>query len=372
MHNHKLSGVLPKCLQAVKDKRKAYCNAIYNNSGVNCFWILKNSKDLVDHIQNLSTKPIKSITTWDFSTLYTTIPHSLLKEALKEIILQVMSRDDHRIINCNATRAYFSDEPHPKYLALTSTKLCSLVNYLIDNIFVTFGPHLFRQSIGIPMGTDCAPLLADLFLHYYEYKFMTVMMRTNIYLARKFNDTFRYIDDLQSQNNPQFGDYVSDIYPPELELKDTTSDLTHLETAEIRKPVSYLDLLFYFDRDGTLGYKLYDKRDDFGFTIVNFPHLCSNIPSGPAYGIYISQLVRYCRVCMFYKDFRERHLDLVNRLVAQGYTVSRLRKTFAKFFGNYSEMVRKFNRSVDEMVTDVYLFEVGSEYGPFMFGILDG
>ena len=68
------------------------------------------------------------------------------------------------------------------------------------------------------MGTDCAPLLADLFLHYYEYTFMENLHKTNAFLAKKFNNTFRYIDDLISQNNPNFGDYVSDINPSELEL----------------------------------------------------------------------------------------------------------------------------------------------------------
>ena len=93
---------------------------------------------------------------------------------------------------------------------------------------------------------------------------------------------------LQSQNNPDFAKYVPRIYPPELELKETTNELIRLETVDVQRPVSYLDVLFFFDRNGVLSYKLYDKRDDFNFSIVNFPHMCSNIPSGPAYGVYIS------------------------------------------------------------------------------------
>ena len=368
----KLSGVLTKCLKAVKNQRQAYCKAIFKNAGVNCFWVLKNSKDLVEHMEQVSTKPVKSITTWDFSTLYTTIPHAQLKMALKEIIVQVMSRNDHSKINCNASRAFFSEEVHSKYLSLDATQLCTLIDYLIDNIYIVFGSNVFRQTIGIPMGTDCAPLLADLFLHFYEYKFMTELMKTNIRLAQRFNSTFRYIDDLQSQNNPRFGDFVSEIYPPELVLKETTNDLNRYQTEHVQRPVSYLDMFFYFDQEDLLCYKLYDKRDDFSFTIVNFPYLCSNIPSSPAYGIYISQLVRYCRVCMFYSDFLERHLYLVNRLIAQGYTVSRLRRTFCKFFDCYSEGFKRYRKSRDDMIFDVRLFEVGSELGRFMYELLDG
>ena len=222
------------------------------------------------------------------------------------------------------------------------------------------------------MGTNCAPLLADLFLHYYEYNFMHQLLNTKIHLARKFNNTFRYIDDLMSQNNPQFGDYVSEIYPPELVLKETTQDLVKDQYPNMHRPVSYLDIMFYFDKDGVLCYKLYDKRDDFDFTIVNFPFICSNIPSNPAYGVYISQLVKYSRVCMFYKDFRERHLELVRRLQAQGFTIPRLKRALKKFHKNYESVVRKYGKGVEEMSVDVYLFEVGVVFGCFMFSLLDG
>lgn len=352
----KLSGILTNCLQVVKDQRKAYCDAIYKNSQVNSFWILKNSKDLIEHIENVATNPITHISTWDFSTLYTTIPHVKLKFALKQIITSVMSKDSYSVMNCNASRAFLSSETNTKYLSLDAKELCTLVCYLIDNIYVKFGPHLFRQTIGIPMGTDCAPLLADLFLHYYEYKFMESCMKTNIHLARKFNNTFRYIDDLQSQNNPQFGLYVQDIYPEELELKETSRDLAKLQTNFIQRPVSYLDLMFYFDKDGFLCYKLYDKRDDFNFDIVNFPFMCSNIPSGPAYGVYISQLIRYSRACLFYNDFLQRHIDLVKRLVSQGFSLKRLRKTFNKFYDSYEHSIAKYKITKDKMSKDAKLF----------------
>ena len=80
----------------------------------------------------------------------------------------------------------------------------------------------------------------------------------------------------------------------------------------------YLDLTFIIDSGGKLSTRLYDKRDDFDFHIVNFPFLSSNIPSGPSYGVYISQLIRYARCCSHYDDFRYRHKCLVDRLLSQG------------------------------------------------------
>ena len=79
---------------------------------------------------------------------------------------------------------------------------------------------------------------------------------------------------------------------------------------------------------------LYDKRDDFEFYTVNFPFLSSNIPSGPCYGVYISQLIGYARCCSHYDDFRYRHKCLVNRLLSQGYIVLRLEKSFKEFMAD--------------------------------------
>ena len=109
-----------------------------------------------------------------------------------------------------------------------------MYTYLIDNIYVSVGNKVYRQCVGIPMGTDCAPLLANLFLFSYEYRYMRGLIKSNILMARKFNNTMRYIDDLLVMNNTSFSDAIQDIYPSELRLKKTTESTTAL---------SYLDIL---------------------------------------------------------------------------------------------------------------------------------
>ena len=98
--------------------------------------------------------------------------------------------------------------------------------------------------------------------------------------------------------------------PPEPETKDTTESNTS---------ASYLDLLLSIGRDGQLHTSLYDKRDDFNFHITNFPFLSSNIPSSPAYGVFISQLIRYARASSSYECFILRAVRLSNKLLGQGY-----------------------------------------------------
>jgi hypothetical protein len=71
-----------------------------------------------------------------------------------------------------------------------------------------------------------------------------------------------------------------------------------MDTTDTDRSASYLDLHLEIDSEGVwLRTKLYVKRDDFNFPIVNFPFMCSNIPATPAYGVYISQLIRYYRAC---------------------------------------------------------------------------
>jgi hypothetical protein len=165
----------------------------------------------------------------------------------------------------------------------------------MDNIFVIFGGRVFQQTVGIPMDTNCAPLLADLFLYSHEADFIQRLLKKNEKkLVRSFNFTFRYIDDVLSLNNFSFGDFVDRIYPIELEINDTK---------DTDRSASYLDLNLEIDSEGRLRTKLYDKRDDFNFPIVNFPFICSNLPAAPAYEVYISQLIRYSRACGSYQDF---------------------------------------------------------------------
>ena len=205
---------------------------------------------------------------------------------------------------------------------------------------------MFQQTVGIPMGTNCAPLLADLFLYSYEADFIQGLLKNNEKsLARSFNFTFRYIDDVLSLNNSKFGEYVDRIYPSELEIKDTTETI---------RSASYLDLHLEIDNNGRLRTKLYDKRDDFNFPIVNFPFLCSNIPAAPAYGVYMSQLIRYSRACISYQDFLDRGLLLTRKLLNQGFLMIRLKSSLRKFYGRHHELVDSYEISVSQMITDMF------------------
>ena len=91
-----------------------------------------------------------------------------------------------------------------------------------------------------------------------------------------FNFTYRYIDDVLSINNPRLAEFLPLIYPPGLEIKETTYTASS---------ASFVDIYLEFDDSGQLSTKIYDKRDDFNFKIINVPNMCSNIPASPACGV---------------------------------------------------------------------------------------
>ena len=170
--------------------------------------------------------------------------------------------------------------------------IINMLVFLIDNIFVMSGERVFQHTAGIPMGKNCAPLLADLFLYSYEADFIQGFLKKKKEhtLARSFNFTFRYIDDVLSQINSRFGDFVDRIYPTELEIKDITD----------ADRSSYLFLPLEIDSARRLRTKYCDTRDH--FPIVNSPFMCNNIPAAPTYRVYISQLIQYSRPYDSYQD----------------------------------------------------------------------
>ena len=245
------------------------------------------------------------------------------------------------VLGYNST--YFSNNIQKGKTCYSEEQVISMLEFLIDKIFVSFGGTLFQQVVGTPMGTNCALLLADLIFYPYESEFLQKLVKDKkMHEGRSFNFTYRYIDDVLSINNYRFAEFLPLIYPPELEAKETT------DTAS---SASFLDLYLEFDNSGQISTKIYDKRD-FNFKIINFPSMCSNIPASPAYGVYISQLIRYARASSNYSDFLKPHLHLRNRLLDQGYNKIRLIRSLKKFIFRYQDLVAIYSVSAEKIIND--------------------
>ena len=168
-----------------------------------------------------------------------------------------------------------------RYTLWSCQNVCDALSYLLDNIYIRFGTKLYRRIVGFPTGTNCAHLVADLFLYCYERDFIDSRNHDNqADVIEAFNSTSRYLNDLLNIDNPYFEGMVKHIYPPELQLNK--ANITDTEA-------QFLDLHLSIANE-FVSSKIYDKRDDFGFYIVNFPFLDGDVTRRAFYGVYISQL----------------------------------------------------------------------------------
>ena len=218
----------------------------------------KNSTEILN---KLKTKDFQAstISTYDFSTLYTTLPHNLIRNQLVDLIEYTFRLEESLYLACNGERAFFASEEHKKYDLWSCQKVTDALIYLLENIFIRFGSKLYRQTVGIPMGTNRVPLVADLFLFCHERDFMKSLKKEKRYDQKDpFNSTSRYLDDLLNINNIHFEQMVHRIYPAELQLNKANASDTE---------AAFLDLSLSIHND-IVSTKIYDKRDDFNLNKI--------------------------------------------------------------------------------------------------------
>ena len=274
-----MSKLLTSCLTAVKNHWIRYYDTVYETDGINYFWSIKNSIDVLNKFKSKNFQASK-LSTYDFSTLYTTLPHHLIKDKLIDLINRSFIRENTQYLACNEECAFFTSDVYNNCTLWSCQKVCDALVYLLDNIFIRFGTKLYRQTIGIPMGTNCAPLVADLFLFCYESNFMKPVSRENqAHIIVAFNSTSRYLDDLLNIDNIYFDQMVNRIYPTELQLNRANSSDTEAPFLDLNLCIS----------NGTVSTKINDKLDNFDFDIVSFPFLDGDVPRRTSYGVYISQ-----------------------------------------------------------------------------------
>ena len=130
------------------------------------------------------------------------------------------------------------------------------------------------------------------------------------------------------------------IYPTELQLIRANSSDTEAPVLDLNLCIS----------NGTVSTKIYDKRDDFDFDIVNFPFLDGEVPRRTSYGVYISQLIRFARASSNLNDFNYRNKALTAILLRQSYRYFKLRKAFSKFYRRHSALLEKYSVSLKTLL----------------------
>ena len=123
-----------------------YCEKVYERSGKNLFWSIKNSGEILVKLKARDFNAT-SLSTYDFSTLSTTLPHNLIKDKLIDLIERTYQREGSPYLACNDRNAFFTSEKPKKYHAWSCQNVCDALNFLLDNIFIGFGTKLYRQVV---------------------------------------------------------------------------------------------------------------------------------------------------------------------------------------------------------------------------------
>jgi hypothetical protein len=318
----------------------------YARAGVTCesSWILIRSDDFLPIVHDLNASIPRSsrstanirLQTFDFSTLYTTLGLTELK---------------HRMARLHTTlfQHHLANHPEETFLHLsffkgastwakekgrdtttarfvTADDLTEWLSYLVDNTYVTHGSRTYKQDIGIPMGTNCAVFVANLFLYTYELDHITTLVHNveqnvdaelSTSLLSRHSRVKRFVDDLIAVDHTDMPHLVGEIYPPMLTVNLSADDVS----------VDFLDMHIHLTSDLHWAVSIYDKRRLPQFAplhLIKYPHIASALGDSAKYGVLTSQFHRFRRLCTEVSNFISEVALLVRTLAGKGYCLRRL------------------------------------------------
>ena len=332
-----LSDHVGKCLKSLLKSAKQKSRYSNKYTSYNDYFIIDDRKEVIDMMENMNTNRKKGgrkqVNTYDFSTLYTSIPHTKLKCKMREFVNDVFKHSGKTFVNSSKNNAYQSKKRSERADAsFSKEELIEAVEIVIDNSYTIYKNLIYRQVVGIPMGTNCAPHLANIFLFMFEQTYINNLVNSKqIKKAALLRNIYRYQDDAIVFNDNGFFNLVfKDIYPEELVLLNTNTS---------RNECNFLDLSIVL-QNGKFKYSIFDKRKDFNFEVIHYPFLSGNIPRIPSYGVYISQLIRFCNICS--ESMTDMIIQLNKKFIKQGFKIDSLKRKFNLFASKYIHLWSKF------------------------------
>ena len=140
--------MLTSCLTTIKNHVIKYCEKVNERSVNFYFWSIKNSCEVINKLKSRGFRA-PSLSTFDFPTLYTTLPHNLIKDKLVTFIERIFQREGSLYIACNDRHAFFTFDADRNYNLWSCQKVCESLTFLLDNIYIRFESELYRQIVGI-------------------------------------------------------------------------------------------------------------------------------------------------------------------------------------------------------------------------------
>ena len=241
--SRKLASILNTILEGLAEKDEEFAA---KNDGIRRFWVKLNMNDFNNMIKKrLDACQGKQIRTYDFKKMYTNLTHKEIRRNVRAVVVEYKEWKTEEE----------SGVPSVEYIM-------EHLDFILDNIYVENGNRQYKQEIGIPMGTNAAPPIANLTLYTTEAEYIDKLLEKGDHTtAKQLCLTGRFIDDLITVGLQ--GEFASDIY----------KDLELAETTEVKdKRVIYLGTQIDYDRmKNTIKLSVYDKSANWQFPVIKFP-----------------------------------------------------------------------------------------------------
>ena len=248
---------------------------------------------------------------------------------------------ERKYITVNNYGALLGKNIKDNVICLNKQQIKDAVAYLLLNCYFTVGPKILCQIICIPMGSDLAPFFANLFLYFYESKWMNELKKNDLIKARRLFNIFRFISDLNSINDGgEFESNYSNIYPKELQLGKENTD---------KHEASFLHLNIKI-KDGKFPFGLFDKRDSFSFSIVRMLDKSSNVPPSIVYSAIGAESLRIARASNHPESFPTAIKPLIASMSWQGVSIGKINSSILIFFNKHHSDFNNVCQSKQELL----------------------
>jgi hypothetical protein len=310
-------------LRFLRNFLRNYCAKIQRLTGRKIFWSIDNSEQAINRIR--STKNVSNLISADFATLFTKLPHATIKRCLVQLIDLGFNNSKKQFLATSSKKVFFTNTTqYYGYTYMDRLDVKQMLVHVMDETYVSFSGAIFRQIMGVPMGGNASPLIADLTLSMMEFNYCQNHTRSNVVAVR-------YIDDILAVNCPNFTIIANSIYDKELKLDETYAG----------NRCCFLDLDITL-LNGTVKTNIYNKTDAFPFMVNRYGYPDSKISTSVHSNTIIGQLIRYARICNNTNDFVCRARELFTCYISREFHDDTFTKNFYKFAFNNQALICKF------------------------------
>ena len=347
-----ISVMLLNILKFLKNHLINYCKTAESRSFRLLYISVDNSLQVLDHINKYKIN-IATANSYDFSTLYTTLPHKTIMANCNYLVDLLFNHRGTDYIYTPITNYGYTHYPTEitersetsRFIKLHRNEVKNLIHTVITESFVTIGPYIFKQVKGIPMGNNAAPLIADLTLSIMEFQYLKSCEPP----IKKSICIKRYLDDILEINS-NFGTIRHKIYPQELTLN-------HEKT--VNKVISYLDLNIDL-ADNTI--TIYNKTDHFNFPVIRIIDKDSCIHKNVIRGTIIGRIKHFIRVLKKPDQLVLELIKLTTPYVSNGQNREFVVQAMVDALIKNSTLLWKYNCWDQRQATNLFLIPVISSW----------